>query len=236
VSDQLPLQISLRPPARLETFVGGSESGEALGAAAAMAEGRGERFLFLHGPAGAGKTHLLAGACNRAAACGQRSAYLPMSELRGLDPAMLHGFEAMDLVCLDDVEQAAGLPAWERALFVFYEALRARPGRLIAAASLPPAALPLRLSDLRSRLAWGLTLAVRPLAEQELADALQASASARGLTLGADVTSYLLRRYPRDLVALLRLLDQLDQASLAAQRPLTVPFVRSVLRGDGSAA
>jgi DnaA family protein len=44
-----------------------------------------------------------------------------------------------------------------------------------------------------------------------------------------ETASYLLRRLPRDMPALFDLLDQLDEASLAAQRKLTVPFVKSVL-------
>jgi DnaA family protein len=37
-------------------------------------------------------------------------------------------------------------------------------------------------------------------------------------------------RYPRDLGALLDLLDRVDRASLAAQRRVTIPFLRSLLR------
>ncbi|MCU0765803.1 MAG: DnaA regulatory inactivator Hda [Gammaproteobacteria bacterium] len=231
---QLPLQIALRPAARLDGFVAGS-SGEALHAVTAMARGTGERFLFLHGPAGTGKTHLLAGACNLAASHGLRCAFLPLAEAMALSPEALDGLEAFDLVCLDDVDRVASDPAWERALFIFYNALRERPGRLVAAAAVPPSALPLRLPDLSSRLAWGLTLAVQPLVGDALAQALRTAAAARGLDLGAEVAAYLLRRFPRNLPALLALLERLDDASLAAKRPLTVPFVRSILR-DGARA
>jgi DnaA family protein len=232
MADQLPLEISLRPPARLEGFVTGGNA-EALQAVTAAAEGRGERFLFLHGPPGTGKTHLLAGACNRAAGSGRACVYLPLGELCALSADLLQGLETTDLVCLDDVEQAAD-PAWERALFHLYNALRERGGRLIAAAIAPPAALPLGLPDLRSRLAWGLTLALQPLADDALAQALRAAALARGLPLGTDVADYLLRRFPRNLPTLLEVLEQLDQASLAAQRPLTLPFVRTVLAAPRS--
>ena len=44
-----------------------------------------------------------------------------------------------------------------------------------------------------------------------------------------DTLSYLTRRAPRDFAALCRLLDELDTEALAAQRRLTVPFVRQVL-------
>jgi DnaA family protein len=227
MTDQLPLQISLRPAARLDGYVAGGNA-EALHAVTAAAEGHGERFLFLHGPQGAGKTHLLAGACNRAAATARSCVYLPLGELCALSAEVLQGLETMDLVCLDDVERAAD-PAWERALFSLYNVLRDCGGHLIAAAAVPPAALPLGLPDLRSRLAWGLTLSLHPLAGDALAEALRTAALARGLTLSAEVADYLLRRFPRNLPALLEVLERLDQASLAARRPLTLPFVRSAL-------
>jgi DnaA family protein len=43
------------------------------------------------------------------------------------------------------------------------------------------------------------------------------------------VLDYLFSRVSRDLHALSQLLDRLDHASLAAQRRLTVPFIKSVL-------
>jgi DnaA family protein len=46
------------------------------------------------------------------------------------------------------------------------------------------------------------------------------------------VAHYLLQRHARDLTALFGLLERLDRASLAAQRRLTVPFVREVAGED----
>ncbi len=40
---------------------------------------------------------------------------------------------------------------------------------------------------------------------------------------------FLQRRLPRDMESMCAFLDELDEASLAAQRKLTVPFVRAVL-------
>jgi DnaA family protein len=43
------------------------------------------------------------------------------------------------------------------------------------------------------------------------------------------VVEYLLRRCPRDMDSLFNLLNQLDHASLVAQRRLTIPFIRELL-------
>jgi DnaA family protein len=54
-------------------------------------------------------------------------------------------------------------------------------------------------------------------------------AQQRGLELPAETLDYLMKRMPRDLRSLFELLDELDEASLVAQRRLTVPFIRDAL-------
>jgi DnaA family protein len=230
MSGQLPLQIGLRPPATLDGFVPG-DNAQALASVRACAAGSGEHVLFLAGPAGSGKTHLLAGACNLAGDRGLRFAYLPMGELDGLEPGLLTDLEGLDLVCLDDIEGIAGARRWEQAVFSLFNGLRDHGGRLMVAAARGPGDLPLALADLRSRLGWGLALTLRPLRDDQLRAGLEAAAAARGLRLGDGVARYLVARLPRSLTELLGILDRLDQASLAAKRPLTLPFVRAEL-GD----
>ena len=133
MSAQLPLQIGLRPPATLEGFVAG-DNAQALASVHACALGTGEPLLFLAGPPGSGRTHLLAGACNLAATAGLRCAYLPMGDPAGLAPGLLSDLEALDLVCLDDLEGIAGDRGWEEAVFGLFNGLRDHGGRLIAAA------------------------------------------------------------------------------------------------------
>jgi DnaA family protein len=228
MTGQLPLQIGLRPAATLDGFVAG-DNAQVLASVRACALGTGEPLLFLAGPAGSGRTHLLAGACNVAAAAGLRCAYLPLGEPTGLAPGLLGDLDALDLVCLDDLDGVAGDRQWEEAVFALFNGLRDLGGRLIVAAAQGPADLPLTLADLRSRLRWGLVLTVRPLRDEQLCTALDAAAAARGLRLGDGVARYLVERLPRDLPALIGVLDRLDHASLAAKRPLTVPFVRACL-------
>jgi DnaA family protein len=235
VSDQLPLQIGLRPGATLDGFVVG-DNAQVLTALRATVAGGGESFLFLAGPAGSGRTHLLAGACHLGAAHGLRCAYLPLGDLAGLAPDVLEGLDGLDLVCLDDLDGVAGRRDWEEALFALFNGLRDRGGSLVVAAGQGPAGLPLALPDLRSRLSWGLTLTVRPLRDVQLCEALDAAATARGLRLGEGVARFLVERCPRDLPSLLAVLDRLDQASLAAKRPLTLPFVRSRLDDESTSA
>ena len=180
----------------------------------------------LQGPAGSGKSHLLQAVCAQLPASG----YFPLTELRGLGAGSLEGAETLSCVCIDDLQLAAGEPAWEAALFRLYCEIEARRGRLLLATALPPAQLGLRLPDLASRLAAAVIFGLRPLDETQQREALRLRAQQRGLELPEETALYLQRRFPRDMGSLHRLLDTLDAASLTEQRRLTLPFIREVLR------
>jgi DnaA family protein len=101
--------------------------------------------------------------------------------------------------------------------------------RLIFAAAAPPRALPWILGDWSSRAAACVVYQLRELDDAGRVEALRLRALQRGLQLPQETADYLLRRMPRDLPSLLGLLDALDEASLAAQRRLTIPFIRDAL-------
>jgi DnaA family protein len=226
VTDQLPLGIRLRPANTFDLFVPGANAE----AVAWLGERAGDGVSFLWGAPGSGRTHLLQAVCHQAAAAGVRSAYVPLGE-PGLGPEVLEGLEALPLVCVDDVDAIAGNDDWERALFALFNGLRAHRAGLVCCADRPPHALGLKLPDLVSRLAWGPVFQLRGMDDEAMAAALQARASALGLEMPDEVVRYLMRRESREPAALFGRLEQLDRASLSAQRRLTVPFVKQVLEG-----
>lgn len=229
---QLPLDIRTAAHAVFPSFFAGSNR-LAVATLERAAAGEGPPMLWLHGPAQVGKSHLLQAAVAAAHARGAASAYLPLAGLRALSPAMLEGMEALDLVALDDLAAVAGDAGWEAALFQLYEKLIPRGGRLLASARLPPALVGVALPDLRSRFTAAAVFALAPLSEIESLEALRRRAAWRGLVLPEETARYLMSRVERDTVSLFGWLDRLDQASLAEQKRLTIPFVRSVLGQGG---
>ena len=195
------------------------------------ARGPARGMTWLAGVAATGKSHLLQATCAAAPAT-RRCGYFPLTRLQALGPAALEGLPRLDIVCLDDVQLAAGNAAWEAALFGLYRELEEGGGALIAAAPVPPAGLAWGLRDLASRFAAATLHVVRPLDESAQRDALVLRAHVRGFELTDEAARWLQRRYPRDMATLYRLLDTLDSAALVAQRRLTVPFIRSVLLRD----
>ncbi len=118
-------------------------------------------------------------------------------------------------------------------MFDLYNRARAEGSALLFAADAAPAQLGIELPDLRSRLGACTQFALKPLGDDERRDVLKAQAASRGIELDESVLDWLFARYARDLGALLDLLDRLDVASLAAQRRVTIPFLRGVLREAG---
>lgn len=231
---QLPLALRWPRRQRFEHFHAGANAA-ALAALQTLVTDPAASWVYLDGPAGSGKSHLLMAACQAASALGRRVQYLPLGAL-GDAAAAIRGVAGSDLLALDDIDAIVGRRDAEHALFDLYNQARAEGGAMVFAARSAPAQLGLNLPDLRSRLGACTRLALKPLDDAERREVLKSQASARGIELDEPVLDWLFAHYARDLPALLDLLDRLDRASLAAQRRVTVPFLRDLLRESGPAA
>ncbi|MFA9459420.1 DnaA regulatory inactivator Hda [Thiohalorhabdus methylotrophus] len=230
MAGQLPLVLDRPDRHRLELFEPGEAGREAWSRVQAVVRGE-ERFVFIWGERGSGKTHLLEGAARAAG-----GSYLDLASMHGevsaagLDPErVLDPGLAPGLVALDGVEAVAGDDAWEAAVFHLYNQVNEEDGRLLAAANANPNSLGLLREELRTRLHWGGSYLLGRLADGERLEALRRHAEARGLTLKDEVGRFLLRHYSRNLHQLVAALEQLDAAALAERRRLTVPFVKARL-------
>jgi DnaA family protein len=211
---QLLLELAPPPSPTLDNFYAG-RNGAALQALRGALED-GERFVFLWGPGGSGKTHLLRGF---AAAAG--AAYIPAESA---DWPQADGLAA---AAVDDVARLGA--AAQVALFDLCNGLRASDGAFAASGEAPPAQLELR-ADLRSRLASGIVLQLHPLSDEEKAAALRRHATERGIALEEDVVRYLLTHFDRDMGTQIASLDALDRYSLQRKRAITLPLLKEALR------
>jgi DnaA-homolog protein len=225
---QIPLGVRLPDRAVFASFLPGHNA-QALEHARRVAASPAAGITWLCGPPGSGKTHLLQAMC-AAASEHARSGYLPLAQLAALGVGVLEGLGQLKCACLDDLEPLAGQEDWERALFGLLRELQEGGGHLAIAAQAPPALLRWRLADLGSRCAAASVFRLQPLDEREQQEALRLRAQLRGVELPEETLQWLQRRLPRDMRTLYELLDTLDEASLAAQRRLTIPFIREVLR------
>ncbi|MCY1271419.1 DnaA regulatory inactivator Hda [compost metagenome] len=228
---QLPLGVRLRDDATFANYYPGANAA-ALGYVERLCEadaGWTESLIYLWGGEGVGRSHLLQAACLRFEQRGEQAVYLPLGEVADHGPELLDNLEQCELVCLDDLQAVAGRDDWEEALFHLFNRLRDSGRRLLLAASAAPRELGVRLPDLQSRLSLALVFQLQSLSDEDKLRALQLRASRRGLHLTDEVGRFILTRGARSMSALFELLDRLDQASLQAQRKLTIPFLKEVL-------
>ena len=227
VQKQLTLDLHLRESYNFDNFITG-DNALLLDLLNRMAGNRAEQQVYVWGATATGKSHLLQACCQLASGRQRSIAYVPLRQVIDYTPEVLDGLESVELVCIDDVQLVAGRRNWQEKLFDLINRLREADRQLLLAAELPANELDLELEDLRSRLNWGPVIQLKPLDDEQKQQALRLRAERRGFELPDKVAAYMLKNYSRDLSGLFDKLEQLDRASLAEQRRLTIPFVKSV--------
>ena len=227
IHPQLPLGFEAGELFTFESFVAGSSS-VAKGLAQQTALGEGEKQLYFWGKPGRGKSHLMQASCNLAAKNQRTVCYLTQAEIVNQSADIFDGLEQIELICLDDIETWLIDEIWETALFDLINRVRENNGCLMLASAHSPDEKFVKLPDLRSRLSWGPVFQLQELSDKEKYQALRYRARQNGLELPENVADYLMQRYPRDMFGLFERLAVLDKASMALQRKLTIPLIKSV--------
>ena len=226
---QLALAVKLNDEATLADFCWGNNNALLQQQLEQTLRGQGERLIYLWGPHGSGKSHLLQ-ACCQAINANTAAIYLPLQQLIEWGPEVLDGMEEQTLIGIDDIDTIANNSQWEEALFHLYNRVRDNEKTtLIITGNCPPALSSLCLADLRSRLSWGLVMQLNELSDLEKINTLKLHAHKRGFDLPTSVGQFLLNRCARNMHDLHALLNRLDDASLIAQRKITIPFVKGIL-------
>lgn len=228
-TNQLTLGVGLRDEATFANYHAGKNN-HLVEELKKTASGQGEEVIYFYGTGGEGRTHLLQASCHMANQHQLTSVYIPLASLIDYSQDIFEGLESLSLICIDDIHLIAGRPKWEEAIFHAYNRIRDAGGRLIVTANLAPKALGVSLPDLVSRLEWGMVFQLQSLSDAEKIEILMMRAKLRGMTLVEEVSRFILNHCPRHMSTLFAALDTLDKTSLAAQRKLTIPFVKTVLQ------
>jgi DnaA family protein len=215
---QLPLPIVAPATARFDSFVPGANAAalQHLEQMSALSTP-----VYLWGPAGSGKTHLLRAMAQQRHERGERVGWF---DATSRPPWVMEpSYTLLLLDGCDGYDDAQQLSAF--ALLVEAQSLGVA---WVAAARVPPVDLGLR-EDLRTRLGWGPVFALHNLPEDQTRAVLRRESDRRGIFLSDEVMDYLLTRFARDLTHLMALLDRLDGFALAEHRGVTVPLLKKML-------
>ena len=217
---QLLLDLKPDAPPTFANFVTG-RNGEACRALQALDAHDGFQSIYLWGPAGAGKTHLLNACMSMHSA--RRVVHLYASGHLATPEAIA----PRSVVLVDQVESLND--ADQTLLFRLFNAARHSALAMVVTANAPPLSLRLR-EDLRTRLGQSLVFQLQALSDEEKRTALLQHSQQRGMRLDESVLNYLMHHGRRDLPSLMSVLDQLDQVSLEQKRHPTLPLLRELLQ------
>ncbi|MFD1189392.1 chromosomal replication initiator DnaA [Phenylobacterium conjunctum] len=215
MSRQLRLDLNRPASHARQDFVVGPSNAQAVAALDAWPAWHGG-CLALVGPKGCGKSHL---AQDWAASA---NAILLHAQAPELDQA--HGRP----VLVEDVDQGFD----DEALFHLINMAGREGGGLLVTAQTPPAAWTARLPDLRSRLnALPVALIEAP-DDEVLEGVLRKFFRERNIRPPNEVLPYLLRRMERSIPAARDLVEKLDEAADAEQRPISRALARRFFDDD----
>jgi chromosomal replication initiator protein len=168
-------RVALNPDYTFERFVIGPGNQFAHAAALAVAEAPGEAYnpLFLHGPPGLGKTHLLGSIANYlhrhspqltvhyTTAESFTNDFISCLHGSGID-AFKERYRRADVLLIDDVQFLEGKARTADEFFHTFNTLYEGGAQLVLTADRVPAALSGLVERLRDRFEWGLTVPVEP--------------------------------------------------------------------------
>jgi chromosomal replication initiator protein len=235
--------VDLNPNYTFARFVIGAGNRVAHAAALAVAETPSEAYnpLFLHGPPGLGKTHLLGAIANylRINAAGLSVRYTTAEGFTNEFVGALRAsgveefkrrYRDLDVLLVDDVQFLQGKQHTEEEFFHTFNALYEGGSQLVLSADRLPSELSTLEARLRDRFEWGLTISVEPPDLPTRLTVLQRLASEAGLGVDhGDALSELARRIDANVRRLHGALTKvIAHASLTA-KPLSPELIAELI-------
>ncbi|MDY0022837.1 chromosomal replication initiator protein DnaA [Arenimonas caeni] len=234
---------NLDPHYSFENFVEGRSNQLGRAAALQVAQNPGKAYnpLLLYGGSGLGKTHLMHAAGNlmRQNNPGMRVLYLRSEQffsamMKALQEKSMdqfkRQFQQVDALLIDDIQFFAGKNTTQEEFFHTFNALFDGKQQIILTCDRYPREVENLETRLKTRLTWGLSVAIEPPDFETRAAILTAKAAERSVKLPEDVAYLIAKRMRSNVRDLEGALNTLAARSNFMARPITADFAQETLR------
>ncbi len=237
-------QTNIQSNYTFDSFIVGSSNRLAFSAAQLVVEKPGESYnpLFLYGPAGVGKTHLMWAIRNEIIKLQPDfSAYYITSEQFTSDyvNAIRRGeeftskYREVDVLLVDDMQFIAGKEKTQEEFFHTFNALHQNSKQIVLCSDRPPKEIPTLEERLRSRFEWGMVADIQPPDLETRIAILLNKASNYGYNLDQEVAEYIANIVKNNIRELEGALTKLVAHSRAHNTDLSLEVAQNVFYGQG---
>lgn len=240
---ETPKQTNIQSNYTFRSFIVGSSNRLAFSAAQLVVEKPGESYnpLFLYGPAGVGKTHLMWAIRNEIIKLQPNySAYYITSEQFTSDyvNAIRKGeefttkYREVDVLLVDDMQFIAGKEKTQEEFFHTFNTLHQNSKQIVLCSDRPPKEIPTLEERLRSRFEWGMVADIQPPDLETRIAILLNKASSYGYNLDQDVAEYTANIFKNNIRELEGALTKLVAYSRAHNTDLSIDTAQIVFQNQ----
>ena len=240
-----PVQAGLRinPGFNFDNFVSGRANQLARAAALQIANNPGVAYnpLFVYGGVGLGKTHLLQAIGNtvRSANPEARISYIHANDyvddvvkayLNKQFDDLKRRYMSLDLLLIDDIQFLAKKDRTQEEFFYVFNSLIENKKQIVITCDTFPKEISGLDDRLKSRFAWGLTVAVEPPELEMRVAILLAKAQAEAIKLDESVAFFIAKQVRSNVRELEGALKRVIAFSRFHEKPITLELVKEALR------
>ncbi len=244
-STAAPAQLGLRinPAFNFDNFVSGRANQLARAAALQIADNPGVAYnpLFVYGGVGLGKTHLLQAIGNtvRQANPDARISYIHANDyvddvvkayLNKRFDDLKRRYMSLDLLLIDDIQFLAKKDRTQEEFFYVFNSLIENKKQIVITCDTFPKEITGLDDRLKSRFAWGLTVAVEPPELEMRVAILLAKAQAENVKLDEAVAFFIAKQVRSNVRELEGALKRVIAFSRFHEKPITLELVKEALR------
>ncbi|MSR68551.1 chromosomal replication initiator protein DnaA [Candidatus Saccharibacteria bacterium] len=225
---------------KFDNFITGSSNKLAFSAAQLVSEKPGEMYnpLFLYGPAGVGKTHLLWAISNEIHARQPNCKILYSTSEEFINTflsAIRRGekftdkYRKVDVLLVDDMQFLAGKEKTQEEFFHTFNALHQYNKQIVLCSDRPPKEIPTLEARLRSRFEWGMVADIQPPDFETRVAILMNKAASHSIELSMDVAEFIATHIDNNIRELEGALTKVIAYSRLHGQSVDLPLAQEVL-------